>query len=141
MRKSILYKLFKIGRIPKKVRPVLESEGIVACDEGLRGWIFMKDFRAPGKWFKYRRAGFSGFLAVTRKRVIAYTYWRPIINIDFDHPGISELELELVKPGKLVIAFEASVFNPEMKGRIEVSFHTYKAGEFYRMIRSFQQGS
>jgi len=138
LRKSLLYKLFRIGGIPKKVRPVLESEGILVCDEGIRGWIFMKNFRAPGKRFKYRRAGFAGFLAVTRKRVIAYTYWRPIINIGLDNSRISEIELELEKPGKLVIAFESSAFHPEMEGRIEVTFYTAAAGEFYKLIRSFQ---
>ena len=36
MRKSLLYKLFGFGRIPKEALPTLEFEGIVLLDEGLR---------------------------------------------------------------------------------------------------------
>ncbi len=37
MTKTILYRLFKAGGIPDKLRPVLESENIVVCDEGING--------------------------------------------------------------------------------------------------------
>jgi hypothetical protein len=61
MKKTISYRLFSIGGISKKLRPVLEKEGMLVCDEGIRGWFVTKNFKAPGKRFWYRQEGFSGF--------------------------------------------------------------------------------
>jgi len=141
MRKALLYRLFKIGRIPGKIRPLLESEGIRICDEGVRGWVFTRKFRAPGKRYRYRKTWFAGFLAITGKRIIAYTFWKPIINIGIDDSRMSEIEIDLKTPEKLVFTFESNLFHPDMQGQIEVGFNTPEAGEFYRLIRSFQQGS
>ena len=45
MRKALTYRLFGWGAIPKRVRPVLESEGIVVVDEGMRGWFVAKNVK------------------------------------------------------------------------------------------------
>jgi len=136
--KTLLYKLFRIGGIPKKLRPVLEQEGIRCVDEGIGGWVYMKNYRAPGKRFKYRATGFTGFLAATGKRVVAYTYWKPIINIPVEDPRLGELELELLRNDSLKISFEASSFDTSRQGRIEVRFKTDKASLFYSLIKSYQ---
>jgi hypothetical protein len=60
MGKTILYKLFKIVSIPKKLRPMLEAEGFVVFDEGISGSLFMKDFKSPVRRAKYRKELFSG---------------------------------------------------------------------------------
>lgn len=138
MSKTLLYKLFKIGRIPKKVRPVLEREGLRCMDEGIGGWVYMNDYRAPGKRFRHRLTGFTGFLAVTEKRVIAYTYWKPVINIPVEDPRLKALELELPKNNALKISFESSAFDASRRGRIEVRFKTDKASLFFSLIKSFQ---
>ena len=100
MGKTILYHLFKLGGIPKKVRPVLEAEGLVIYDEGIGGWMVARKFKAPGKRFRHRWKGFSGFLAITEKRIVSYAYFHPQINIPLDDPRLSSLHTELPASAK-----------------------------------------
>ena len=45
--KSILYRLFGFGKLPKKFAGTLETEGIVLIDVGIIGSVTMRNFRAP----------------------------------------------------------------------------------------------
>ena len=134
MGKTILYKLFKLGGIPNKVRPVLEAEGLVLYDEGIGGWIVTRKFKAPGKRFRHRWKSFSGFLAITEKRVISYGYFHPQINVPVDDPRLSSLHTELVGEQKLSISFETSLFHSDWQGVIELRFNTPKAREFHQRL-------
>lgn len=140
MKKTILYRLFKIGGIPKKLRPVLESEGMLISDEGIGGWLIMKDFRAPGKRFKYRMEGFSGFLAVTRKRIIAYSYWKAILNLPYDASAPAEIQSRLVNPSQIELSFESSIYHEDWSGMITLRFNTPKAKEFHEILTGITQG-
>ncbi len=135
MVKTILYKLFKIGGIPKNLRPMLETEGFVVYDEGISGSVFMKDFKSPGRWAKHRKEWFTGFLAVTRKRVIAQAYGKRIINTPLDHEKFQSIEVKLVNPGRIEFAFESSDFHSNWSGWIVLRFNTLKAQEFYRVFK------
>ncbi len=135
MGKTILYKLFKIGSIPKKLRPMLEAEGFVVYDEGVSGSLFMKDFKSPWRRAKYRKELFSGFLAVTKKRVIAQAYWKRVVNIPLDHKKFQLIEIELVNPKCIEFAFESSDFYADWTGRIVLRFNTLKAQGFYRVLK------
>jgi len=135
MKKTILHRLFKAGSIPKKLRPALEGEGIVVCDEGIPGRVILKNYSAPGKRSKYKLVWFSGFLAVTRTRLIAFAYWKPLINVRFADPRIRAIHAELAGPGRIALRFEASEFRPDASGEILVRFHTPKAKELLAAIR------
>ena len=134
MNKTLSYRLFKIGRIPKKLRPALEKEGIVACDEGIAGRVSLKNYSAPGKRSKYRMIWFSGFLAVTKTRLIAFSYWKPLINVPFGNPRIHSIHIELDGPNRLALSFDASAFRPDASGEILVRFKTPKAQELLAAI-------
>jgi len=128
---TLLYRLFKIGGIPKKLRPVLEAEGMVVVDEGIGGWVITKDVKGPGKRFKHRMEGFSGFLAITQKRIIAYTYWKRQINSSVEDPRISALHADLSSSQSIVLSFESSAFRDDWQGIIKLHFKTSKAQKFY----------
>jgi hypothetical protein len=49
MKKTLPYRLFGLGRIPRQLRPMLESEGIVVADEGIGGWFITKHVNGPGR--------------------------------------------------------------------------------------------
>ncbi len=136
MRKSFLYTLFGLGKIPKKIRPALESEGIVVADEGMRGWFIAKKVKGPGKRFVHRAAGFSGSLVITQKRIIGFTYGKRQINIDFDDPNITKLFVHIPKEKTLSISFEASDFRDDWSGIIEFRFKTDKARQFFDHMQS-----
>ena len=56
MKKTILYKLFGLGSVPKKLLAVLELEEIVVADEGMRGRFIAKHISPVRKLVDCRQA-------------------------------------------------------------------------------------
>lgn len=46
MKKTLLYRLFRMGSIPKSLRPTLEVEGITIHDEGMGEWLVSRNLKA-----------------------------------------------------------------------------------------------
>lgn len=130
MKKTFLYRLFGVGSVPKKLRPVLEREGIVVLDEGIRGWFVTKHVNGPGKRYRHRTEGFSGCLVVTKSRVVCYTYGKRQINISVQDPKIANLYVDIPAEKKLSLSFESSIFREGWQGVIELKFGTDKAHSF-----------
>jgi hypothetical protein len=143
MKKTILYRLFGFGSVPKKLRPVIEQEGIVVFDEGIGGWFVTKNVNGPGKRYRHRTEGFSGCLAVTKARVVCYTYGKRQINISVENPKIANLYVDTPEEQKLCLSFESSNFREEWEGVIELRFNTDKALLFRDALLSIgaQQGT
>ena len=134
--KSLLFKLLRVGAIPKKLRPVLDAEQIVVADEGMRGWLLCRNVRGPGKRYIHRAEGFSGCLVVTKKRIICFTYRKLQINIAVEDPKIAEIFVDLPEKDILSISFESSAFKDRWKGIMQFRFRTEKAQEFQDVLIS-----
>ncbi len=136
MEKTILYRLFGIGRIPKDHRAVLESEGLVLFDEGIGGSVILRKFKAPGRRHSWRKSWFSGSVAFTNKRVIAFAYSRQIINVPFDDPRVERLNCTAEDDTCLYFSFESGDFSDDMSGTVEVRFRTPHARLFAEKVRA-----
>lgn len=143
MKKAILYRLFGVGSVPKKVRPVLEREGVVARDEGIGGWFIAKHVNASGKRYRHRTERFSGCLVVTKARVICYTYSKRQINISVEDPRIVNLYVDTPTAQMLCLSFESSDFHEERQGVIVFRFATDQALSFREALVAIgaQQGT
>lgn len=143
MKKTILYRLFGFGSVPKKLLPVLEQEEIVVLDEGMGGWFVTKQVDGPGKRYRHRSEGFSGCLAVTKARVVCYTYGKRQINISVNDPKMTKLYVDISKGHKLCLSFESSDFREGWQGVIEFRFNTDKAIQFCEALVAIgaQQGA
>jgi len=143
MKKTILYRLFGFGSVPKKLFSVLEQEGVVVSDEGMGGWFVTKHVNGPGKRYRHRSEGFSGCLVVTKERVICYTYGKRQINISVGDPKIANLYVDILKEGKLCLSFESADFREGWNGVIEFRFNTDKAHRFREALMEVgaQQGT
>ena len=130
MRKTILYRLFRLGAIPRKLRPTLEKENIVVSDEGISGRLITKDVMGPGKRYLHRSEGFSGCLVLTEERLICFTFWNCQINISINDPKVSEIYVDALNDYTLSLSFESSVFRDGWQGVIEFQFKTEKALRF-----------
>ncbi len=137
MKKSILYRLFRIGSVPGKIRQVIESENIRILEEGISGWFRAGNVKGPHKRYICRRSWFLGFLAVTASRIIFYSFGKRQINILLSDPGIKELYIGMPKPETLSISFEASAFRTGWKGSLQYDFKTDKAPQFYDILLSY----
>ncbi len=72
MAKTLSYRLFGVGKVPRQLSATLQSEGILLLDEGIAGSVTYLDFRAPGRRSNWRRQWFTGAIALTRVRLIAF---------------------------------------------------------------------
>ncbi len=95
----------------------------------------MKDVKAPGKRFKHRKEGFPGFLAITKKRIIAYAYWKPIINVPVVDARAASISAEVISPDQIELSLDSSVFHKDWSGNITIRFNTSKAQDFYNALK------
>src|SRR6476646_9383586 len=109
MAKTLLYRLFGVGKMPAQWRSTIESEGIVLFDEGIGGSITYRDFRAPGKRFTWRKVAFSGSIALTKTRVLALQYANPAIDVPLDDPRLKQMQFSVEGEDKLLVAFNANL--------------------------------
>lgn len=129
-----LFKKLKLGTIPRRIRPVLEQEGIVVMDEAMTGCMVMHHVKGPGKRYRNRKEGFVGWLVITKERVICYSYWKRQINISVHNPDIPLLYADRQDDKKLAIAFESGRFREGWEGVIEFRLKTDKAADFYNAL-------
>lgn len=55
IKKTFLYKLFGIGKIPERFLSEIKDDEIILSDEGIKETLTYKNFRAPGKYFNGKR--------------------------------------------------------------------------------------
>ncbi|NES87473.1 MAG: hypothetical protein F6K10_42585 [Moorea sp. SIO2B7] len=89
--KTILYRVFQIGKIPQDVLSQIHHEGFLLKDEGIGGSVTFRKFRAPGKYYGWKRSWFSGSIVLTRDHFFAFKYSEPIIGFPWDNDKIKEL--------------------------------------------------
>jgi hypothetical protein len=135
MNKTLLYRLFKAGAIPKDARSQIHKEGVVLSDEGIAGSVTFRNFRAPGRYSSWRRNWFSGSIVLTRKHFLAFSWSKPIIGVAWDDQRIKALNCSLEKKQILYIAFDASTFNEDWSGDVEIRFSTRLARSFLEAIK------
>lgn len=131
MSKSLLYRMFGLGKLPGKVRPTLEAEGIVVMDEGMPGRFVTAHVDGPRRRYRNRSEGFSGSLVVTQRRVFCATYGKRQINIATDDEKVSNLYVDAPASDRLSLSFESGDFREGWRGVIEFRFRTEKASQFH----------
>lgn len=135
MGKSLLYRLFGVGKIPQQMLAQLQQEGILLSDEGVKGSVTYRDFRAPGRYSSWRRVGLIASIIVTNVRLVALSSSNPLINVPFSDERIHGLKCSVEEGEKLLIAFDASLFHDDWSGTIEYRFRTPQAQRFLELLR------
>jgi hypothetical protein len=130
MAKTLLYRLFGIGKIPEQFMTTLKSEGILALDEGIRGSITYRDFRAPGKYSAWRRQWFTGSIVLTQVRLVSLLSLSTAIDVPLKDERIRSMRFAEEKEGTLLVAFDPSLFHPSWSGTLEYRFRTSEAPVF-----------
>lgn len=138
MAKSLLYRLFGVGRIPKLLGDRLRMEGVVVSDEGVGGSVTYRDFRAPGRYSSYRKQAFIGSIVVTNVRLVGLMGSRFAVNVPFTDARIRQLQISRERD-RLVIAFDASLFHDDWSGTIEYRYHTSQAADIIKWTQDLTQ--
>lgn len=126
--------------MPKKVLPALEAEGIVLLDEGLRGSITLRNYRAPGRVHSYKSSLFAGSLVITEMRFAGFAFSKALIDIPLHDDRLRALEVSAPNDGLLSIGFDASVFDLQRSGTVECRYHTEHAVDFLERVASNERG-
>jgi hypothetical protein len=135
MGKTLLHRLFGLGKIPGRISPGLEQEGIVLLEEGIGGSVIFRNFRAPGKRYSWRRSWFTGSLVLTRKRLAAFAFSKPLIDVPLGDDRIGELRCSLEGEAILCVRFDPSAFYEGWSGQVECRFSTPRARSFLEQIQ------
>lgn len=124
---SFLTGRFGVGKVPRQDLATYEAERVVVLDEGVRGWITYRKFRAPGRRHGWKRRWFLGSVVLTRQRFAAYAFAERIVNLSLDDARLPRLAYWVDDSDRLHLAFEASVFHSDWAGSIEARFSTAQA--------------
>ncbi len=134
MATSLLYRIFGAGKIPAQRRAALESEGIVVLEEGLGGRVSYRRYRAPGKRYGRRTEGIVGSVVLTSKRLVAFRWSKPIIDVAFDHPAFDKLRCKVENETTLRLSFEAEDFHDDRSGTVSCRYSTDRANTIQRKL-------
>src|SRR5437016_4575238 len=134
MTKTLIYRLFGVGRMPQQWLAAINSEGVVLLDEGIGGSITYRDFSAPGRRSSWRKVAFSGSIALTKTRLLALQYANPIINVPLDDQRLQQMQCSVEADDKLLVAFNANLFHNDWSGTIEYRFRTSQAPAFLEAL-------
>lgn len=135
MAKSLMYRLFGIGKVPKKSLSILKDEGILYMEEGIPASIGFRNFRAPGKYYGRKRNWFSGSIVLTDLHFLAFSAFNTTIGIKWDEQKIRALNCYHDGKNRLCITYDASVFNDDWSGEINLC---YASDETMRVLSIIQ---
>ena len=138
MAKSLLFRLFGVGQIPKLLRDRLRMEGVVVSDEGVPGSVTYRDFRAPGRYSSWRKQAFIGSVVVTNIRLVGLMGGRFVVDVPFTDERIRQLRIARERD-RLLIALDANLFHDDWAGTIEYRFQTSEAAEIIKWIKDLTQ--
>lgn len=130
MGKALLYRLFRVGKIPDQLRAQLETEGVLLQDEGIPVSVTYRNFRRPGMYAGWRRVWSSGSFTLTRSRVVGLAASSPLVNAPLADPRLRRLTLSMEQPDTLLMALDASLFHDDWSGALEYRFRTPQAQAF-----------
>ncbi len=140
MSKTLVYRLFGIGRVPKPSLQQIRNEGVILLDEGLSGTVTFKNFRAPGRRYSWRRNWFSGSIVLTREHFLAFAFSRPVIGVAWTHDKINELHCSAENNKILCVAFDAAAFHEGWSGDMTIRFSTPLANTLLQTIEQCRGG-
>ena len=135
MAKTLLYRLFGLGKIPAQFLTTLKAEGLLAFDEGIKGSVTYLDFHAPGKYSAWRRQWFTGCIILTQVRLVSLQSLSTAIDVPLADERIRRLQISVEREGTLLVAFDPSLFHPGWSGTIEYRFRTTEAEAFLEKLR------
>lgn len=108
-------------------------------DEGVAIWVTWIELRLPGRYYSWKRTWYSGSLALTRERFIAFGYNTKLMDVRLDDPRFKQIEWSTGRADELWASFEAGLFHLDWSGRIEISFSTPMTQQFLVRLNRYSQ--
>ncbi len=139
MAQTLLYRFFKIGKIPEVSMEQIQKEGVVLLEQGLGGSITFRNFRAPGRRYGWKRRWFSGSIVLTNQHLLAFAFSKPVIGIAWSDRKIRRLKTVVQDNNTLSIKYDAADFNKDWSGEMELRYTTPLAISISQKIRKLSR--
>ena len=133
MSKTLLYRLFRIGALPKSKRAGLESEGLQCLDEGIPLTISWRRYREPGRYIAQRCQSLTGALALSQRRLVLSAASRTVLDINLEDPVSHRLTVAQPTSETLSLSLKAEDFQPNCSGQITYLLSTSRAAAFIEL--------
>ena len=127
------------GRLDPELRAALEAEGLVHIEEGLRGSVRYRRFKAPGRRHHGKVTGERIGLAISRERFVVYcrSGTTKLIDTPFSDPRLSMLgvSLEGNDTVSLLIDYDRADV-PDVSGEIRIVVRTPNAAAIVEQLQA-----
>ena len=126
------------GTFKPEVRAALESEGVVVLEEGLSGSVRYRHFRAPGKRFHGKVVAMRMALAVTERRLVAYSSSgrNKLMDSPFDDPRLDALTVTAEGDRLDFHVDYARMGEPKVSGEVTIRARTPAAARIAEHVSS-----
>lgn len=114
--------LANLHKLPESQMDEFRSEGLIRIDEWIKGKLTYLNFKAPGKRFGYKSVWFKSFLVITKTRVWATAFGKLAINVPYTDERIRSMKFSVEDGDRLLVSFDASLFQPTWSGTLEYRF-------------------
>lgn len=136
MTKSIFYRLFGFGKIPKRYRSDIEKEGVIFQDEGLAIVLRYRNFRAPRTYYGRKTSLIVGSVVLTKNRFACYrgNILPPVFEVPVEHEAFKAFDFSLDDKARLRVVIDAPAFQEGWEGTIDCRIPSENARKFLRAL-------
>lgn len=127
------------GTLKPKLRDELESEGLVLLEEGLRGSVRYRHFKAPGRRHHGKVTGERIGLALSEERVVVYCRSGRVELIDsaFSNPRLQMVDVSLQGDDTIAIRIDYDRADvPKVSGQITIVARTPNAASIVDQLHA-----
>ena len=135
MKKSLFYRMFGLGRMSWRNRQTLETETIELMDEGITGSVTFERYRAPYARFFWRKAGFIGSFALTKKRFVVYGLFKTLIELPLSEEKDFPLQQCSAEKDRFLLKFDMANFHQDYSGLVTLRMRTAFADRLCEQLR------
>ena len=126
------------GKLDPEVRAELESEGLVLVEEGLRGSVRYRRFRAPGRRHHGKVTAERIALAISEERLVVScrSGTTALIDSSFTNPLLGAMDVTLQETGSVAIRIDYDRAGlPKISGAVTITVSTPNAPTIVELLR------
>ena len=132
---KMLKAFFERSRVPSALREELGREGLLLLDPCVRFVLNYRKYKSPRARFGRKRHGWTGFVALTERRLVGSGYSRDFISIQLDKIRPDNLKFENRDDSCLWLSLDVSEFATDRAGSVECRYYTAQARRFVEALQ------
>jgi hypothetical protein len=129
------------GRLPDDLHAALVAEEPALLLEELAGSVAYRGYRAPGRSAGLEKQALSGAIAITPRRLVAWTGGSEQLDVPLSDPRWRRIDVVAQSPTKVCFGYDPAFFDPATSGRVELRFRTPRAADVVATLARLRSGA